>query len=88
MYAYSIHHKIQLSTGMEKNPDFETINDKGIFDEWIGTPANIAKDQNDAQSGKNYVKVWHDLEVRQVFEVKKGQKVMVKFYIRAIEEKK
>ena len=37
------------------------VNDKGMIDGWTCTPAN---NQNDAQSGKNYVKVWHDLEAR------------------------
>lgn len=78
-----------IVTGAEiKNTDFETVNDQGMFDGWDGNPASVLKDQSDAQSGKNYAKVWHNQPVRQTLEVKKGQKVTIKFSIKAVENKK
>ena len=59
-----------------------------MFDGWDGNPASVLKDQNDAQSGKNYAKVWHNQVIRQTLEVKKGQKVTIKFSIKAVENKK
>ncbi len=76
-------------TGAElKNPDFENLNDQGLVSDWDSAAANIVKDKGDAQSGKTYVKAWHNQPVRQTLDVKKGQKVTVKFNIKAVEDKK
>ena len=76
-------------TGAEiKNTDFENIDNDGKFGDWNSNPENVLKDQSDAQSGKNYVKVWHNKRIWQTLEVKKGQTVTIKFFIKAVEDKK
>ena len=78
-----------IVTGAEvKNPNFENINDQGMFEGWEGNPASVVKGQDDAQSGKNYIKVWHNQSAAQNIDVKKGQKVTIKFNIKAVEDKK
>ena len=68
-------------TGAElKNPDFEEITPR--FANWSCYRESLLDDQNDAQSGRNYVKAWCGKTVWQIFDVKKGQKVTVKFYVR------
>lgn len=61
------------------NPDFETVNEQGLFDGWEGSPANMVKGQGDAKSGQNYIKVWHNQSSTQTITVTKGQTVTVKF---------
>ncbi len=71
-------------TGTEaKNCDFEFVNQKNLFDGWEGSGANMVTGSEDAQSGKNYVIVWHDNPVYQSLKVKKGQEVTVTFYAKA-----
>ena len=73
-------------TGTEaKNCDFEFVNQKNIFDGWSGNPANMIKGAKEAQSGKNYVIVWHNSPVVQTLKVKKDQKVTVTFFAKTTE---
>ena len=73
-------------TGTEaKNCDFEFVNQKNIFDGWSGNPANMVKGAKDAQSGKNYVIVWHNSPVVQTLKVKKDQKVTITFFAKTTE---
>ena len=60
------------------NPDFETVNEQGLFDGWEGSPANMVKGQGDAKSGQNYIKVWHNQSSTQTITVTKGQTVTIK----------
>ena len=75
------------ATGAEiKNPGFEEGNPdaSGFFNGWGGDPSNMVVGKDDSKSGKNYVKVWHNVPVTQNIVVKKGQKVTIKFNIKAI----
>ena len=69
-----------------RNPGFEEVNPgaTGFFSGWGGDPANMIVGKDDSISGKNYVKVWHNVPVAQNIVVKKGQKVTIKFSIKAI----
>jgi hypothetical protein len=76
-----------IVTGAEiKNPDFEEVNPgaTGFFSGWGGDPANMVVGKDDSKSGKNYIKVWHNVPVAQDIAVKKGNKVTIKFSIKAI----
>lgn len=75
------------ATGAEiKNSGFEDVNPgaSGLFDGWGGDPANLVVGKDDSKSGKNYVKVWYNVPVRQDIIVKKGQQVTIKFSIKAL----
>ncbi|MDD5697304.1 MAG: hypothetical protein PHH77_01690 [Victivallaceae bacterium] len=68
-------------TGTEaKNCDFEFVGQNNLFDGWSGNPANMVTGMEDAQSGKNYIVVWHNNPVYQTLKVKPGQPVTVTFY--------
>ncbi len=71
-------------TGTEAvNSDFEFVNQKNLFNGWSGNAANMVTGSEEAQSGKNYVIVWHNNPVVQTLKVKKGQEVTVTFYAKA-----
>lgn len=67
------------------NPDFEDLNEKGEFNGWSGNITNIIKEVPDAKSGKNYIRVWHNLPMRQTMTVTQDQMVTVKFSIKAVD---
>jgi hypothetical protein len=68
-----------------KNSDFEFVNQKDLFDGWGGNPANMVTGMEDAQSGKNYIIVWHNSPVYQTLKLKKGEKVTITFYAKTSE---
>lgn len=74
-----------IVTGAEvQNPNFDSLNDQGLFQGWECNQANVVK----GQDGKNYAKAWHNQRIAQTVDVKKDQKVTVKFNIKAVEDKK
>jgi hypothetical protein len=70
------------------NPDFETVNEQGVFDGWNGSPANMVKGYGDAKTGANYLKVWHNQSATQAIMVTKDQPVTVKFSAKEFIDKK
>lgn len=73
-------------TGAElKNTDFEDYgyDVKGAFDGWGGDITNMLQKTIDAQSGKNYIVVWHNKSITQSFNVKKGETITITFYAKA-----
>ncbi|MHB9138822.1 MAG: hypothetical protein ACYC4Q_05410 [Victivallaceae bacterium] len=70
------------------NPDFETVNEKGLFDGWNGSPANMVVGSGDAKTGANYLKVWHNQSATQAIMVTKDQTVTVKFSAKEFIDKK
>ena len=71
-----------------ENPDFENGDGQGSLDGWNSKPENLVMNSGGAQSGKNYVRVSHDKNVRQDIQVKKGQEVTIKFQVKAAEAPK
>lgn len=71
-------------TGTEAvNSDFEFVNQKNLFNGWTGNGANMVTGPKEAQSGKNYIIVWHNNPVYQTLKLKKGQEVTITFYAKA-----
>lgn len=68
-----------------KNPDFENINAEGLLDGWECKLENIVQEKDSAPSGRNYVKVWHNLRAVQVINVEKNRKVTVKFSAKMVD---
>ena len=78
-----------LAVGAEiKNPDFEDVSSRGLFTDWSSYRESVVTGKDDAQSGRNYVKVSIGRTVWQMIEVKKGQEVTIKFSIKLAETEK
>jgi hypothetical protein len=75
---------LEIMGAEAQNTDFELESVNGVFDGWNGDKANMVKGASDAQSGKNYIKVWHNSPFTQEITVQKGKLVSIKFSVKAI----
>jgi hypothetical protein len=78
--VWTAYDNIKIVGTEAKNSDFEFVNQKNLFDGWNGCLSNMVTGSENAQSGKNYVIVWHDSPIYQTLKMKKGQKVTITFY--------